>query len=62
MKAVICIALICSQCVVAQHTTSKYLADKDTKALYGLLQFIMPATIPLPMTTGTLYSILPMTV
>lgn len=32
MKAVVCIALICSQCVVAQHTTSKYLADKDTKA------------------------------
>ena len=31
MKAVVCIALICSQCVVAQHTTSKYLADKDTK-------------------------------
>ena len=32
MKAVVCIALICSQCVVAQHTTSKYLVDKDTKA------------------------------
>ena len=32
MKAVVCIALICSQCVVAQHTTSKYLLDKDTKA------------------------------
>ena len=32
MKAVICIALVCSQCVVAQHTTSKYLLDKDTKA------------------------------
>ena len=32
MKAVVCIALVCSQCVVAQHTTSKYLADKDTKA------------------------------
>ena len=32
MKAIVCIALVCSQCVVAQHTTSKYLADKDTKA------------------------------
>ena len=32
MKAVICIVLVCSQCVVAQHTTSKYLLDKDTKA------------------------------
>lgn len=32
MKAVVCIALVCSQCVVAQHTTSKYLLDKDTKA------------------------------
>jgi len=32
MKAVVCIALVCSQCVVAQYTTSKYLLDKDTKA------------------------------
>jgi len=32
MKAIVCIALVCSQCVVAQHTISKYLADKDTKA------------------------------
>ena len=32
MKAVVCIALVCIQCVVAQHTTSKYLLDKDTKA------------------------------
>ena len=32
MKAVICIVLVCSQCVVAQHITSKYLLDKDTKA------------------------------